>query len=686
MLYAIVWKCTPKQRKPVSNGIINNGFLSDQEQGIDTNRFPSGSNEPSEVQSGESSSNYRKSSVTMPTEDTSEIIEMQSIQSTTDTKTAVPIEALNSVHFHTEKRKRSSDSAKFDEIASAEEIRDVCVERREPNGTIYFVEVDKVKSHDNLSIGDKKPLVNGYFAEQAEHERALYQNDANLLQRNESQLDIPLSISIPVVDYNTDEGEQAEEEENEIKAIVHASNEFEHKIEQDTSLKISVEEVMDVNVDKHQESETNISPEINEAEVIEEILMIAVEKASERKLETTSNDKEEKAIENDLNKSQENVFVGNSLIVNGNENENETENKTEKETGTTVTNVSPVPITKDDLVITSENDDEKSDTNGNSNKITVEVSALSDIRKPFVNQQFIFNDSGKAAFKERLERLLSQPGEAQSLRISQSSPTSNRQLPLSLVNSAPESMTIVEAPPTPLNSPAVDISNNANDNNSIPPPPIFNQLLYDTIGRHTKYRRQAKSVIEVNQNDDKAGAERLQTRLSLHATNESPSEMNLKRSDEIENLSTLVDSQESVVDNSSLPSMKSIRHRLEELFKQPSLPQPNGIIQIDENNNLDGEKRVSVQRKKPIEPFDTVRKQKLIFSNVLKSIEADIFTNLHHTNSKASADIENLRRDSRQYDSSSLNPVNDDNDEDASNDGIMNAPTTITTATTENNQ
>lgn len=611
MLYFILFlRCENRRRSSTNNGVCNSGYVADREESNTDSNFPmelSISNEMRRI-------DYPPSSILVPRQNSTEAIEMHSVKNfTIAEQPAMPVEAISSVHaveeaYAVHRKQPSINSMKFDEIASAEDIRDICVERRD--GTIYLiepVEVDRLKSQanpkDNLQLED----VPDTQIEQKMIERVLLQQNEVPI---ESHREIPLHVHIPLEDYSSSETEEG----SEVRAIVHASND---------------EGDEDDDYDEEKE-EAEMERRLKEQE---EAIRNEREKEKEREKDNSNRSEDEAKIE-----EAETI----SLVL------EELDNGIAAVEGPKSPPNTPAVVASENVSFPS------SESNLPSEKIDADkIESVSvGVRKPFTNQQSVFNDTGRTEFKERLERLFSQSDMGvQSAYLRQISLTHSISAPESLEMSA-EIAAIKEQ------------STNANGETRPPPPPVFNQHLYNTIGRYAKDHK-TQSPVDVNANGKSAEDDELQKQYDIE--DNLPIKFKrpiLKRSKRNENLSTMFDPNGSV-DESNLPSPVSIRQRLEELFSKAQPP----VIQryepqADENNNSnandDDTNVAKIHRKKPIEPFDTVRKQKMLFSNVLKSIEADVFTNLHRTDSLAAVDIQSVR----QQHSTSLSPPNGKHDVD----------------------
>lgn len=247
------------------------------------------------------------------------------------------------------------------------------------------------------------------------------------------------------------------------------------------------------------------------------------------------------------------------------------------------------------------------------------------------------NDQSRRAFKLRLENLFSQNDEIAVQNRTKShfsSPIAKHSQRLSLNHSmsAPESLDIPINGSVGLASVQPPVSHDGDKSPSIiatyseiPSAPVFDQQLYNTIGRAK--RKEFASVSEVigingTQNDKRS---------------ESVPKANLSRAKAHENLSALNADDETGDDNDITMNIANIRQKLENIFSQGRTTQASSSA-LEQNNNE------NVQRSKRYEPFDTVRRQKMRFSNVLKSIGPDPHANLHPTQTTAAIDIQETQR------------------------------------------
>lgn len=260
------------------------------------------------------------------------------------------------------------------------------------------------------------------------------------------------------------------------------------------------------------------------------------------------------------------------------------------------------------------------------------------------------NDQSRRAFKSRLESLFSQNEESRSLK-SQSpvSRYSQRLLPfaakLNHSMSAPESLvdssidemaeTKQESlPPMSAITTAASMRGiNGDSPSEIPSPPVFNQQLYDTIGRNRKAFSSMGDVIDID------GGSHTKNHTSISAPN-TLQKFSLQRAEAHENLTRLNsknDDDNDDDDDDEIPNIAAIRQKLENIFSKGRTIQAD-VTDLEQNQNE------NVRRSKRHELFDTVRMQKMRFSSVLKTIESigsdNIHANLHQTHTTAANDIQ----------------------------------------------
>lgn len=164
----------------------------------------------------------------------------------------------------------------------------------------------------------------------------------------------------------------------------------------------------------------------------------------------------------------------------------------------------------------------------------------------------------------------------------------------------------------------------------IPAAPKFDQMMYDTIGRRMKMQN---SQVQIP-----ATAQSIENEFDKSFTHMASSSSHLHRTKKSDDLMKLFDQEANAVE---APSVLSIRERLNEIYgrRRP----PIGVFVGENVNDESNSRRDSdegIQLRKPIKPYDTVHKQKQLFSDVLKSINPEVRNSLHRTESTASADVQ----------------------------------------------
>lgn len=272
------------------------------------------------------------------------------------------------------------------------------------------------------------------------------------------------------------------------------------------------------------------------------------------------------------------------------------------------------------------------------------------------------NDQSRRAFKVHLENLFSQYDESNrspyvtKLRHAERLTPYNTRLNHSL--SAPESLVVSMADElaetkselmtmslSPTTTTTTTIANDCSPS-EIPPPPMFNQQLYDTIGRRNrKVFALTDEVIDIDGGDlrehhaSKSAPQTLQkSKLQRAKAHENLAQLDSEFTDDnydTDNDSHTNDNDSNDDDDEPL-NVSSIREKLEQIFSRGRTTQADVIdLELNQNEN--------VRQSKRHELFDTVRMQKMRFSSVLKTIESigpDLHANLHPTNTTAANDIQ----------------------------------------------
>lgn len=430
-------------------------------------------------------------------------------------------------------RGHRSSVNKYDEISNADDIREMCIEKREANGNTIFIEIkSSLNSNHETASNSSSSSTHDKINEKFTMENVLNATN-NIEFQYESQPQHPNVHDVHSFDESDSEDEQT------VKAVVH----------------VSVETIKPNEIDSNDVKTITIQPHMHE---------MSMEKTKPGVI---------KAIKSIDTQRKPNFRIG----------------------------------------------------------------AYEAIPK----QKLLFeNDDKRAAFKMRLENLFGQ-NESQPLNRINSSPPPMAHT-IRFTNSAPNSLILLN-----LNDDSMKATNQQcqsilpSDNDAaigpskIPIPPIFNQHLYDTVGRRNKnitYQTALSTPGSANEIDVEV----------LSMEKKKP---NLSRSHAHENLTIIgqngnnnVDS----IDDSNDLGPEAIKQKLEEIFSRGRTQNNNDDDHIagDTINQNDG---IVLRKIKPIEPFDTVKRQKLIFSNVLRSIRPDSSTNLRRTSSITSTDIKNIQ-------------------------------------------
>ncbi|XP_055301854.1 uncharacterized protein LOC129568229 [Sitodiplosis mosellana] len=540
ILLYFISKKQKKNHKWTANGVTNDAFTSEME--INQNNFANAMtisnetiklNDNSSIQSQDATILNRSPNEIPPKKADVKTFETDSVEFELEEVTKSPIEEFDVNRTEIKAIPKTSppqiDHSKLNEISSVDDIKHMCVERREPNGTAYFVEVDLVQSGmenemKNCEVTAKDIENIGENTEELEKnivERVFNQNDIELWPKPEPKL-IILSAASEF------ENSETEEEEKEVRAIVHASNEHSSPFEllDSTSIESSIPF-------KHSSSFECLTPNkmVTSPGVIRPIGVYEKPRRSP------------------------NFQIG--------------------------------------------------------------------VYEALPRQKLLYeNDKDRLAFKMRLENLFGQSDEIAATpnraKSNFSSPIQPHSMRLSTLNhsiSAPESLhdeTVSNGLP-PKEVPS-----------KIPIPPAFNQELYDTVGRRN--RKAFPSAFDVIDVDGT-----IKDRMPFESVNK---KANLSRTKAHDNLTEL-----GGVENNAPPNIKQ---KLEEIFsKGLAATQLDVPVDFEANRNGNNE---NIRRSKRLEPFDTVRKQKMLFSDVLKSIGPDIHSNLHPTHTTAAIDIQETQR------------------------------------------
>lgn len=430
---------------------------------------------------------------------------------------------------------RRSSINKYDEISNADDIRKMCIEKREPNGNTYFIEI-------------KSPL-NTY------HETASNTSSSSTSDKRNEKLSM-----VNVVN----------------------TNDIEFQNESEPQQHPSVHDVHDVHSFDKSDSE--------DEQIVKAVVHVSVETIQQNEID--SNDVKTITIQPQMNKMS-------------------------------------MEITKPGVIKAIKPIDTQ-------RKPNFRIGAYEAIPK----QKLLFEkDEKRAAFKMRLENLFGQ-NESQTLNRTNSRPT------MAHANSAPNSLILLNSNDDSMIATGqqcqsklpLDNYDAAIGPSKIPIPPIFNQQLFDTVGRRNRnitYQTALSTPNSVHEID-------IDVLPMLPAKKPS-----LSRSHAHENLTIIGqngnNNVDSIDDDGDNLGSDALKQKLEEIFSRARTQNNNDDENNVANDTLDQNDGIVLRKIKPIEPFDTVKRQKLIFSNVLKAIRPDSSTNLRRTSSITSTDIKSIQ-------------------------------------------
>lgn len=191
--------------------------------------------------------------------------------------------------------------------------------------------------------------------------------------------------------------------------------------------------------------------------------------------------------------------------------------------------------------------------------------------------------------------------------------------------------TTISEVPTALSQPLKVVSS------EIPVAPRFDPILYNTHNC-LKFPATAQSIENEFEKAFQRSLQRPKTfdevqlkRVPRSETlNKFDDDINLGEIDETTRMTTIRDRLEKILCRGP-PVRSSFRKSLSE--PPPDYPDAPAPSNSEINDGDDHEIR---RYRKPVKPFDTVHKQKVLFNDVLKSISPDIRTSLHRTDSSAS--------------------------------------------------
>lgn len=457
-------------------------------------------------------------------ENTSEEFPVSNSIGATSTSNVVTIEVSRAL--------QKSASNKFNDIELVEDVKNSCVERREPNGTTYFIEIDP-------STG---------------HERA--ENQLNEFDDGKSDADIVDEILGKVLNLYDEPSSPTKNQENDSGRGSASTRRY-----------------LDDDDDE--------------------------------------NDDEEIGIEN----STENDYVASIKSDESIECEEES--------------------IQTRAIVHSTNDLQNSTISSESSLRSIDRESLKPLpnfsigvyRSSIQHDEPIFETTGRnKAFKERLERLL---GAQNSNEIPHVAAKSDESLPrrLSLKRTASamdfENETM-STPPTTTTAATIEF-----DASSIPVAPKFDADLFNTIGRRLKQQQQQQ------QHPQQKYEKNFSTPTNMNVIDRSFGR--LHRTSSYDNLSKIGSNERRDAAEEAPKTVNEIKEKLNDILARGKPV----MITITDETTAETDANI-VRRPKVndnIEPFDTVKKQKQKFTNVLKAINSDVRNSLHRTNSNASADI-----------------------------------------------
>lgn len=497
----------------------------------------------------------------------------------------------------------------FDEIVSAEDVRDTCIEIKEPNGKVYFVEQLKYSPERKQDTNEKDESIALEILDsmlQLEEKR-----DDEELTLEVKQEEIKQEVKeegtqgLPIVDYDTHPS-------SDMAGVTNNAN-------------IQMEEYVDTN-----RTSTAVKPlenENNESDIqsINKDMVLVLENSnklneSHSDIEPTTTDCEEKA----TNKNDPN-----DLDINQRELQ-----------PTTMHSSTEIP---------------------SATKPIFEIQTYDEKFPNLEPKHHTSSEGHQSNFKDRLTHLIGQHSETQST-VSGANTPSSRQSKSPTISSKRHSrstsdlLELFQPDGLPPGSPGStsDGSNvNGDPQNSkaapgeIPKPPRFDPLLFNTIGSRSNTRSRPKlpaTAQSIENEFDRAFKQNL-------AGPRDFDQVKLRRAPKSEALNK---TPEVEAEEDDTKRMTSIRERLEKILgrgppERVSYPQsymtpvpdyPNAPIaqagEVSKKTDVDNDSEI-IHYRKPVRPFDTVHKQKVLFNDVLKSIIPDIRTSLHRTDSTASA-------------------------------------------------
>lgn len=222
-------------------------------------------------------------------------------------------------------------------------------------------------------------------------------------------------------------------------------------------------------------------------------------------------------------------------------------------------------------------------------------------------------------FKERLTRLLGQYSD-DSVK---STPSVERKRSISI----PADINVVSLSEN--GRPSLKLLVTEGSSGGIPAAPKFDPFMFNTVGRRMKLQHnqiQAPATAMSIENEFVKSLDRMAPSSPIHRTKKSNDLMSLFKHETEDNAET------------EEASVASIKERLNEIYgrgRPPIEPFVEDSVNYESGSRRESEEGIQLRR--PMKPYDTVHKQKQLFSDVLKSINPDVRNSLHRTESFAKA-------------------------------------------------
>lgn len=176
------------------------------------------------------------------------------------------------------------------------------------------------------------------------------------------------------------------------------------------------------------------------------------------------------------------------------------------------------------------------------------------------------------------------------------------------------------------------LATDGGSNDGIPAAPKFDQLMYNTVGRRMRTQH--------NQIQVPATAMSIENEFAKSFDRLTNSSSHMHRSKKSDDLMKLFDFETEASEEEA--SVSSIRERLNEIYSRgrPPIATFTEETANDESTDSRRNSEEGIRLRMPLKPYDTVHKQKQLFSDVLKSINPEVRNSLHRTESIASADVQ----------------------------------------------